>query len=38
MTPEQYKEMLYRAMSDDGLMARIMSEAPDNSKGDDYNE
>lgn len=24
--------MLRRAMSDDGLMARIMSEAPDNSK------
>ena len=32
MTEELYKEMLYRAMSDDGLMARIMSEAPDNSK------
>ena len=30
--------MLRRAMSDDGLMARIMSEAPDNSKGDDYDE
>jgi len=38
MTPELHKEMLYRAMSDDGLMARIMSEAPDNSKGDDYDE
>ena len=38
MTEELYKEMLYRAMSDDGLMARIMSEAPDNSKGDDYDK
>ena len=38
MTEELYKEMLYRAMSDDGLMARIMSEAPDNSKGDNYDE
>ena len=38
MTPELYKEMLYRAMSDDGLMARIMMKAPDNSKGDDYDE
>ena len=34
MTPEEYKVILYRAMSDDGLMARIMSEAPDNSKGE----
>jgi hypothetical protein len=31
-------KMLRRAMSDDGLMARIMSEAPDNSKGDNYDE
>lgn len=38
MTPKLYKEMLYRAMSDDGLMARIMSETPDNSKRDDYDE
>ena len=38
MTPEDHKKMLRRAMSDDGLMARIMSEAPDNSKGDDYDE
>ncbi len=38
MKEDTYQEMLYRAMSDDGLMARIMSEAPDNSKGDDYDE
>ena len=38
MTPEEYMRILRRAMSDDGLMARIMSEAPDNSKGDDYDE
>ena len=30
--------MLRRSMSDSGLIARIMSEAPDNSKGDDYDE
>lgn len=35
MTEELYKEMLYRAMSDDGLMARIMSEAPNGNKGED---
>jgi len=27
--------MLRRAMSDDGLMARIMSEPPSGSKGED---
>ena len=35
MTPEEYKVILYRAMSDDGLMARIMSEPPSGSKGED---
>ena len=35
MTEELYKEMLYRAMSDDGLMARIMSEPPSTDKGED---
>jgi len=34
MTKEEYIQILRRAMSDDGLMARIMSEAPDNSKGE----
>jgi len=34
MTKEQYDAILYRAMSDDGLMARIMSEAPSGSKGE----
>lgn len=38
MSKEEYMRILRRAMSDDGLMARIMSEAPDNSKGDDYDE
>ena len=38
MTPETYRKMIRRAMSDDGLMARIMMEAPDNSKGDDYDK
>ena len=38
MSKEEYMRILRRAMSDDGLMARIMSEAPDNSKGDDYEE
>jgi len=35
MTPEQYKAILRSMMSDDGLMARIMSEAPSGSKGED---
>ena len=35
MTEDLYKEMLYRAMSDDGLMARIMSEPPSTDKGED---
>jgi len=34
MTQEEYKAILKRIMSDDGLMARIMMEAPDNSKGE----
>ena len=34
MTKEEYIQILRRAMSDDGLMARILSEAPDNSKGE----
>ena len=38
MSKEEYMRILRRAMSDDGLMARIMSEPPDNSKGDDYDE
>ena len=38
MSKEEYMRILRRAMSDDGLMARIMSEAPDNSKGDNYDE
>jgi hypothetical protein len=35
MSKEQYMEILRRAMSDDGLMARIMMEAPSGSKGED---
>ena len=35
MTRELYMQMLYRAMSDDGLMARIMMEAPTTDKGED---
>jgi len=35
MTEEQYKAILRRAMSDDGLMARIMSEAPGTNIGED---
>ena len=38
ITPEEYKIILYRSMSDDGLMARIMSEAPDNTKKDNMDE
>jgi len=35
MTKEEYMRILRRAMSDDGLMARIMSEPPSGSKGED---
>jgi len=35
MTKEEYMRILRRAMSDDGLMARIMSEPPTTNKGED---
>ena len=35
MSKEEYMRILRRAMSDDGLMARIMSEPPSTDKGED---
>jgi len=35
MTEEQYKAILHSMMSDDGLMARIMMQAPGTDKRED---